>query len=167
MHPIARYNFQSSLTVREHENLEIELNAINFELSDTLQTYVHKKLGNVLKRLGSLVRRVEVRLRITRYPETQHHSKSSKKGMQEAEITVHLNGHPLIRGVGHTDDMYASILVASHRVARALRRRNQRIVYRNTHEQPSLEVILNKPLVRFAVKFSTTNSQFTVRWRPL
>jgi hypothetical protein len=56
-----------------------------------------------------------------------------KKGSQCAEVTVNFRGGSFIHASANSDDMYASIDLLSHKLARSIKKHNEKV--KNKHQK--------------------------------
>mmetsp|Transcript_8780 Transcript_8780/g.14601 ORF Transcript_8780/g.14601 Transcript_8780/m.14601 type:complete len:194 (+) Transcript_8780:98-679(+) len=106
----------------------IDIFAKDMDLTPTLKERVDNKVGKVISKLGSDAITANVILKVVRNDPTEMHSHSSKKSSQIAEVTVGFRGGGSVHTSEGTDDMYASIDLLSHKLAKSLRRHHEKRV---------------------------------------
>jgi len=98
-------------------NTIIEITANNLEMTPTIRAHVEKKLRSTLKRYEALIHRCETHLTVNRNPRIpESHC---------CEVVLFLHNH-VVRAEERTSDMYASIDLVSHKLARKLRKLKER-----------------------------------------
>jgi ribosomal subunit interface protein len=143
----------------------IDIFAKDMELTPTMQERVQSKVGKVIGQLGRDATSANVVLKVVKndvtgsHPPTnalfqvtfpltashlassslESHSQTTKKGSQIAEVTVAFRGGVSIHTSEGTDDMYASIDLLSHKLAKSLRRHHDKRVDQQNDKKRSKE----------------------------
>lgn len=112
----------SSLTRRK-----IEILARDMELSESLKARVDSKIGKVVNKLGHNVQSTHVTLRVHLFPNAEMHSHVTKKNSQIAEVTLYMKGGSVIHASERSEDMYTSIDLLSHTLAKNIKRHNEKV----------------------------------------
>lgn len=88
----------------------------HIELTDSIRSYVEKKVGHGVQNHGPLVREVDVRLSVR----GGEHGKGAK--LQRCEVTIFTKKHGVVRAEEEAETMYAAIDLVSDVVTRKLRK---------------------------------------------
>eukprot|EP01038_Epipyxis_sp_PR26KG_P010021 gene10021-13477_t len=120
-------------------NIQISILAKDFGLSESLNDRVNGKIGKVLEKLGQHVINTNVVLRLHKFPTEEIHAQTTKKDSQIAEVTLAVTGGALIHASERTDDMYSSIDLVSHKIAKLLKKHNQKVNDKNKSERADLK----------------------------
>jgi putative sigma-54 modulation protein len=107
---------------------KIDIHTRDVELSDPLKERVNEKIGKVIDKLGyNGVTNANVVLRVLKFKADEAHSTTTKKDSQIAEVTVTMKGGSVIRTSEGTEDMYASIDLVSHKLAKQMKRNKDKV----------------------------------------
>ena len=98
-------------------NNNFEVCGMNLDLTDALKDYVERKVNKAIKHTEGLVSSVRVNLLY-----------EAKTDSHVAEIIVFLKGNRTVRNYSKTDDMYASIDIATASIERQLRKTKEKII---------------------------------------
>lgn len=85
----------------------------NLEITDTINDYVHQKIGKSIDHFGNLMTKVDVNLSVPR--------NLRGPSQQIAEVTVYVNGS-VIRAQEKHENLYASIDLVADKLTRQLKR---------------------------------------------
>lgn len=118
--------FLSQPKNEDSQGPQLHILARDMKLTEALEARVQNKVGKVLEKLGKDVLSANVVLRIHRYPVTEHHTTTVKKDSHIAEATIRFKGGQVARSSEHTDDMYASIDLLSHKLAQSIKKHNEK-----------------------------------------
>lgn len=109
---------------------EIDVFAKDMELTSTLKERVDSKIGKVLNKLGQDAITANVVLRVQQMKSSGKHlsddNKSTMKSSHISEVTIIFKGGGVLHASERTEDMYASIDLISHKIAKALRKHHER-----------------------------------------
>jgi len=109
---------------------KIDVVSKDMQVTDPIRDRINDKIGKVVEKLGqpNLVNSAHVTLRLHRFANpTEHHSLSTKKDSQIAEVTLRMKGGKIIHTSERTDDMYSSIDLASHKLAKKLKTYKEKV----------------------------------------
>ena len=91
---------------------KIDVISKDMQVTEPIRDRINQKIGKVVEKLGqpNLVNSAHVTLRLHRFANpSEHHSLSTKKDSQIAEVTLRMKGGKIIHTSERTDDMYSSI----------------------------------------------------------
>ena len=91
---------------------KIDVVSKDMQVTEPIRDRINQKIGKVVEKLGqpNLVNSAHVTLRLHRFANpSEHHSLSTKKDSQIAEVTLRMKGGKIIHTSERTDDMYSSI----------------------------------------------------------
>lgn len=98
------------------------------EMTEMLKNRIDAKIGKVVGKLGpNLINSATVTLKLHKFADTEKHSSTTKKDSQIAEIKCVMKGGAVIEATESTEDMYTSIDLASHTLARNLKKHRAQV----------------------------------------
>lgn len=103
----------------------VDVLAKGMDLTDGMRERVTAKIGRVMDKLGFDAISANVVLRTISSDVTA--GQSSKKNSQIAEVTVAYKHGSVLHASESTDDLYASIDLISHKLARSMKKHNSKI----------------------------------------
>lgn len=103
----------------------VDVTTRNLHLTPALQDRVDAKVGKVLDKVGRNAISAQVKLQVIKYPANEHHTNMVKPHCHIAEASVHFKGVTL-RAREEADEMFASIDLLSHKLARNIVKHKQR-----------------------------------------
>lgn len=109
-------------------NFDINIVARDFDITDPLRRRVEAKVGSVLEKLGQDAISANVVLRMHKLPAHEQHTHTTKKDSQIAEVTLVFRGGAVIHASERSEDMYATVDLLSHKLAKSLRRHHNKVV---------------------------------------
>jgi len=105
----------------------LEIISRSMDLTPSLKSRVEGKIGKVVEKLGANAKTVHVVLKVYKFPIQEMHSHVTKKDSQIVEVTIGMKGGSVIHATEKSEDMYASIDLASHKIAQSLKRHNGKV----------------------------------------
>jgi ribosomal subunit interface protein len=115
---------------------KIDVLARGMDLTDALRARCESKIGKVIEKLSYTgVQSAGVVLRVNKFPVEEKHAHTTKKDSQIAECTVVLKGGQVIHTSERTEDMYASIDLLSHTLAKKMKRLKERVQSKRRNEK--------------------------------
>lgn len=123
---IIRSSFLSSSSLMSQK---IDIISKEILITEPLKNRINEKVGKVIDKLGSpnLVNSAHVTLRLHKNNPNENHSQSTKKDSQITEVTLRMKGGRVLHASERTDDMYASIDLASHKIAKKLKTYKEKV----------------------------------------
>jgi putative sigma-54 modulation protein len=109
--------------------LKIDIISKEMLVTEPLKARINEKVGKVIEKLGNpnLVNSAHVTLRLHKNNPNEIHSSSTKKDSQITEVTFRMKGGRVLHASERTDDMYASIDLASHKIAKKLKTYKEKV----------------------------------------
>jgi len=123
------------MSVVDHQ---IDIFAKDMELTPSMKDRVNNKIKKVVDKLGHDALSTHVVLRVVKYPNTETHSHHTKA--QIAEVTVQYKGGGVVHVSEGTDDMYSSIDMVAHKLARTVKKHNEKLRDKRRRAQRADEV---------------------------
>jgi putative sigma-54 modulation protein len=115
---------------------KVNVIARGMDLTDALRARCESKIGKVLDKLSYTgVQSAGIVLRVNKFPVEEKHAHTTKKDSQIAECTVVLKGGQVIHTSEKTEDMYASIDLLSHALAKKMKRLKERVQSKRRNEK--------------------------------
>jgi putative sigma-54 modulation protein len=116
---------------------KLDIFAKDMELTPSMQNRVNDKIRKVIDKLGHDALSIHVVLKVVKYPDTEVHTQTTKA--QIAEVTVQYKGGAVVHVSEGTDDMYSSIDIVSHKLARSIKKHNEKLREKRRRAQKSNE----------------------------
>ncbi len=118
--------------------MKLVIHGRNIEITDAIREYVDQKIDKAVNHFQQLTTEVDVHLSVDRNPRIASN--------QAAEVTIYANG-TVIRAEERSESLYASIDLVADKIARQLRKYKERRQDKKTHAPPTVEVVLEEPVV--------------------
>eukprot|EP01039_Chlorochromonas_danica_P001535 gene1535-1673_t len=125
---------------------KVDIVARDIGLTPALSDRVQSKIGKVIDKLGHDALSTNVVLRVVKYPVTEHHTQTTKPESQIAEVTVAFRGGAVLVASERTDDMYASIDLVSHKLARSIKKHNEKINDKHKKERAAFKSTVDEEI---------------------
>jgi ribosomal subunit interface protein len=103
-----------------------------------MKARVEDKIGKVVHKLGRDALSSHVVLKVSKLPETEHHTHTVKKNSHIAEVTVGFKGGHVVHATEKSDDMYGSIDLVAHKLGHLLQKHHDKVVDKSHKTRVSL-----------------------------
>ena len=117
-------------------SVKIDIVSKEMQITETLKKRIDEKIGKVIEKLGNpnLVNSAHVTLKLNKYNPNENHSITTKKDSQISEVTLRMKGGKFLHASESTDDMYASIDLCSHKLAKKLKSFKEKVKEKHAKE---------------------------------
>lgn len=104
-------------------SVKIDIVSKEMAITEPIKKRIDEKIGKVIEKLGNpnLVNSAHVTLRLHKNNPNEVHSLTTKRDSQISEVTLRMKGGKFLHASERTDDMYASIDLCSHKLAKKLK----------------------------------------------
>lgn len=107
-------------------SMSLTITSKDMELTDPIRKKIDDKINKVLNTLGSgMIISSNIVLKLNKHKKEEVHSKTTKKDSQIVEATIHMVGGSVLHSVERTGDIYASITLIAHNLAKKLKKHKQ------------------------------------------
>lgn len=117
-------------------SVKIDVTSKEMPVTETLKKRIDEKIGKVIEKLGNpnLVNSAHVTLRLHKHNPNEVHSLTTKRDSQISEVTLRMKGGKFLHASERTDDMYASIDLCSHKLAKKLKSYKEKVKEKHAKE---------------------------------